>query len=215
MKYAVILFDLDGTLTDTVLGVTSGIKYALSKFGITDDNHERLVSFIGAPLLLAFQKHYSLSEDEARQAIVYYREYYKDTGIFETIVYEGIPDLLERLKNSGKRLLVATLKPTYFAELVLKQYDLREYFDFVFGPDLDSEGLTKTEIISVALARLPEVPKEHIVMIGDRYHDIVGAEKNGIDSIAVSYGFGTIEELQQAAPTHMASSAKELMTLLV
>lgn len=214
MKYDVILFDLDGTLTDTVLGVTNSIKYALSQFGITEQSQEMLVSFIGAPLFVAFQEHYSMSEDEARQAIALYREYYSETGIYETTVYQGIPTLLEQLKNSGKRLVVATLKPTHFAEMVLKQYDLREYFDFVFGPDLKSENLTKTEIISNALAELPEIPKKNIVMVGDRFHDIAGAEKNGIDSIAVSYGFGTMDELQQAGPTYMAASAEELQALL-
>jgi phosphoglycolate phosphatase len=214
MKYDAILFDLDGTLTDTVLGVTNSIKYALSKFGISEDNHETLVSFIGAPLFLAFQEQYSLSEEEARQAIAFYREYYSETGIYETTVYQGIPALLERLKNSGKRLIVATLKPTYFAEKVLEEYGLREYFDFVFGPDLKSENLTKTDIIGTALREVSEIPKENIVMVGDRFHDIAGADKNGIDSIAVSYGFGTAEELQQARPTHTVASAQELQELL-
>jgi phosphoglycolate phosphatase len=215
MKYDAILFDLDGTLTDTILGVTNSIKYALSKFGISEESEEMLVSFIGAPLFLAFQKHYSLSEDEARQAIAFYREYYSETGMYETTVYQGIPTLLEQLKNSRKRLIVATLKPTYFAEKVLEEYGLSGYFEFVFGPDLKSETLTKTEIISNALAKLPEIPKENIVMVGDRFHDIAGAKTNGIDSIAVSYGCGTMEELQQAGPTHMAASAEELQALLV
>jgi phosphoglycolate phosphatase len=215
MKYTVILFDLDGTLTDTVLGVTNGIKYALAKFGIREDDHERLVSFIGAPLFLAFQEQYSLSEDEARQAIAFYREYYSETGIFETTVYQGIPALLEHLKNSGKRLIVATLKPTFFAEKVLKNYDLRKYFEDVFGPDLKSENLTKTDIIANALAELPEVPKGQIVMVGDRSHDITGAARNGIDSIAVTYGFGTTNELQESGPTYVAASAEELHALLV
>lgn len=212
-RYDVILFDLDGTLTDPKVGITRSIQHALSKLGMPEESEDRLVSFIGPSLFLSFQEHYSMDEDRARQAIEFYREYYSETGIYENSVYPGIPDLLKELRRAGKRIILATMKPTEFAEKVLGHFGLRGYFDHVVGPDLETQGLTKTEIIRKALTQLNDVPKKRIVMVGDRAHDIVGAQENGIDSIAVSYGYGTMEELQNAGPTHVANSVEDLSAL--
>ena len=214
MKYDVILFDLDGTLTDTVVGITKSIRFALSKFGISEESDERLTSFVGAPLLFFFQEQYSLSEDDARRAIDFYRERYSEAGIHETSVYPGIPALLKELTRAGKRLIIATLKPDVYAERVLKHFELRDYFGHVFAPALEDLNRTKTDIIRDALAPEPGVPRQNIVMVGDREHDITGARRNGIDSIAVTYGYGTMEELQQADPKYTINFVEELRALL-
>ncbi len=209
-----ILFDLDGTLSDPKVGIVKSLRYALSKFGITDESDETLVSFIGAPLYLFLQEQYSMNEEQAQRAMEFYREYYSETGIYENTVYPGIPDLLKRLRDGGKTLCVATLKPVVFAERVLEYFELRPCFDHVAGPDLRPEGLTKTEIIGQALASMKNIPTDKTVMIGDREHDVIGARQNGIASIAVAYGYGSMEELQSAGPDHMAASVEELARLL-
>ena len=212
--YDAILFDLDGTLTDAGPGITKSIQYALSKFGIREQNLDRLVPFIGAPLFDSLRNRYSLEEPEARQAVEFYREYYSDFGIYENAVYPGIPELLRELREKGKKLGVATLKPVVFADRVLNNFGLDDYFDLVAGSGLDAAGLSKTQIIQQALSKLTDVSKEKVVMVGDRGHDVIGARKNGIDSIAVTYGYGTLEELQNANPMHIADSVESLRTLL-
>ena len=213
-KCDAILFDLDGTLSDPKVGIVKSLRYALSKFDIADESDERLVSFIGAPLFLFLQQQYSMDEEQAQHAMGFYREYYSETGIYENTVYPGIPELLERLRDGGKTLCVATLKPAVFAERVLEYFELRPFFDHVAGPDLRPEGLTKTEIITQALASMMNISKNRTIMIGDREHDIIGARKNGIASIAVAYGYGSMEELQSASPDHVAASVEELAQLL-
>jgi len=212
--YDAILFDLDGTLTDAGTGITKSIQYALSRFGIREQNLGLLVSFIGAPIFDSLRKRYSLDEPEARRAVEFYREYYSDFGIYENAVYPGIPELLGELREKGKKLVVATLKPVVFAERVLNHFGLADYFDLVAGSGLDAAGLSKTQIIQQALSKLTDVSKEKVVMVGDRGHDVIGARKNGIDSIAVTYGYGTLEELQNANPMHIADSVESLKTLL-
>lgn len=214
MKYEVILFDLDGTLTDTALGIIRSVRFALSKFGISEDSDEKLMSFIGAPLLIFFKEHYSLSKDDARRAVDFYRERYSEAGVRDTSVYPGITALLKELTGTGKRLIIATLKPDVYAEKVLKHFELRDFFEDVFAPDLEALNRTKADIIRDALAAAPGVPKQSVVMVGDREHDIIGAASNGIDSIAVTYGYGTIEELQQADPKYTINSVEELRALL-
>lgn len=214
MKYEAILFDLDGTMADTVVGIIKSTRFALAKFGISEESDEKLTSFIGASLLVFFKEQYSLSETDARRAVDFYRERYTETGIFETSIYPGIRALLNELKETGKRLIVATLKPTVYAERILSHFELRNSFDHVFGPALGETELTKTEIIRRALTKVSDIPTGSIIMVGDRSHDVAGARENGIDSVAVSYGYGAREELQQADPTYIAGSVEELRALL-
>ena len=213
--YDAILFDLDGTLTDPRIGITKSIQYALSKFSIVEENLDTLISFIGEPLFECFQKYYPLGEEEARQAMDFYREYYSETGIYENAVYPAIPGLLESLHGKGKKLVLATLKPTVFAKRVLEHFEIHVFFAEVAGSNLDAAGFTKTEIIRRALILLQDIPKESIIMVGDRKHDVIGARENRIQSIAVTYGYGSIEELQEAGPTFTAGSIEDLNALLV
>ncbi len=213
--FDLILFDLDGTLTDPKIGITKSIQYGLAKLGIQEDDLESLVPFIGAPLFVCLQERYSLDDSRAEKIVGHYREYYGTIGIYENDVYPGIPELLADLSADGKKLAVATLKPTVFARKVLEYFDILHCFDYVSGSTLDLAGLSKTEVVGNALQKLPETPKERAVMVGDREHDVRAAQANGISSIAVTYGYGTIDELQNAGPTHMADSVDNLKALMV
>lgn len=212
--YDLVLFDLDGTLTDPRIGITKSIQYALSRLGLPEDNPERLVSFIGPPLYESFREHYSFDDATALEAVALYREYFSETGIYENAVYPKIPELLSCLADRGKTLGIATTKPTPFAERILVHFDLREHFRCVVGSELTPTGVSKSEIIRRALSELPDFSKEKVIMVGDRKHDIYGARDNGILSIAVTYGYGPVDELTAARPTYLVDSVEDLHTLL-
>lgn len=214
VSYRVLLFDLDGTLTNSKEGITKSVQYALSKLGIQEDNLHKLEKFIGPPLDESFSKFYSLSEDETVNAVKYYREYYAVKGIYENDLYPGIPELLSKLRDQDKDMYIATTKPTIFAKEVLKFFNIDDYFSEIVGSFLDGRRTSKAELIRFILSRIPEVAKRKIVMIGDRKHDIHGAKQTGVDSIAVSYGYGTLEELIKAEPTYIAGSVEELSGLI-
>jgi phosphoglycolate phosphatase len=209
----VVLFDLDGTLTDSKIGITKSVQYALSKFNIREDNLDNLESFIGPPLSESFQKHYGFEPSQAQHAVDLYREYFSTSGMYENEVYPGIPDLLADLKSKGKQLIVATSKPTVFANQILTAFNLNQYFTTVVGSHLDGTRTSKTEIIAHALSSLEESKDNSVVMVGDREHDIIGAQGNAIDSIAVTYGYGLLLELQRANPTYFAHAVEDIGTL--
>lgn len=211
--YAVVLFDLDGTLTDSKLGITKSVQYALSKFKIREDNLDNLESFIGPPLSESFQKHYDFDSSQAQQAVGFYREYFSTSGIYENEVYPGIPDLLADLKSKRKELIVATSKPTIYANQILNAFNLDQYFTVVVGSHLDGTRTSKTEIIAHALSTLEKPKESNTVMVGDREHDVIGAQGNAIDSIAVTYGYGTPLELQRVNPTYLAHAVEDIGTL--
>jgi phosphoglycolate phosphatase len=210
-----VFFDLDGTLTNPRVGILGAMRHALDKFEITGEDDETLISFVGAPLFLFFRNHYSMSDELARLAMDHYRDYYSEKGLYENELYDGIPELLGQLRDGGRTLSVATLKPLVFAKRVLDHFGLSIFFDHVSGPDLKPEGLTKTDIVAMALAKVEGVPRNKIIMVGDRDHDIIGARENGIASVGVSYGFGSIEELRAARPDAIAGSVAELQRILI
>ena len=212
-EYDVVLFDLDGTLTDSKIGITKSVQYALSKFNIQEDNLDNLESFIGPPLSESFQKHYGFEPSQAQDAVDFYREYFSTSGMYENVVYPGIPDLLADLKSKRKELIVATSKPTVFANQILNTFNLDQYFTSVVGSHLDGTRTSKTEIIAHALSTLGKPQDNRAVMVGDREHDIIGAQGNAIDSIAVTYGYGSLLELQRANPTYLAQAVEEIGTL--
>lgn len=213
MRYRHILFDLDGTLTDSADGVTRSVQYALDKFGIKA-SPETLTSFVGPPLQLAFEQEYDFSRSEARQAVHYYREYYREKGIFENRLYPQVEEMLHTLDRKGATLYLATSKPTVFAAQVLRYFQIDGYFTAVTGSNLDGTRAEKSEIISTVLTANPDLSEAAAVMVGDRKHDICGARTCGLDSIAVTYGYGSREELNAARPTHIACSIPELQKLI-
>ena len=212
-KKNTILFDLDGTLTDPMVGITKSVQYALKKYGIIEEDLWNLTKFIGPPLSQSFRNFYGFSEEESHRAVEYYREYFAPTGKFENVVYDGIPEMLAALKEAGFVLAVATSKPEVFAKEILEHFNLNRYFDFIGGALL--HGRTdKAEVVSYVLENL-KADKETTVMIGDREHDILGAAKNGLNSIGVLYGYGDKPEHEAAGADYIVETVAELKTYLL
>lgn len=213
--YQIILFDLDGTLTDPKPGITKSVQYALAKMGINEPDWERLTPFIGPPLALAFKEFYHMNDQEAKQAVDYYRERFSTVGLYENAVYPGIPELLKQLRSLNKILLVATSKPTVFAMKILEHFGLDEFFSHVVGSNLDGTLVEKSEVIAFALNKIGVYKKDNVLMVGDRKHDVLGAKGNGIDAAAVAYGYGPLPELNDAHPTYIVKTVGELAALLM
>ncbi len=210
--YDVILFDLDGTLTDPKPGITKSVQYALSKMDIVEEDIEKLTPFIGPPLKASFKEFYNMSDEQATQAIVYYRERFSTVGLYENMVYVGMQELLEELQNRGKKLYVATSKPSVFAIKILEHFRLIHFFQAVIGSELDGTRVEKTEVIKFVLSTIED--RSRIVMIGDRKYDIMGARENQIDAIGVAYGYGSYEELETAKPNYIVNTVSELRAVL-
>ncbi|MBM7865238.1 HAD hydrolase-like protein [Heliobacterium gestii] len=212
--YDLILFDLDGTLTDPKEGITKSVQYALAKHGIHVEDRGSLIPFIGPPLLDSFRHFYGFDEGQARQAVADYREYFAVTGMYENAVFPGIPALFEDLTAAGKQLAVATSKPTVFAKQILSHFGLDGYFTHIVGSNLDGTRCVKGEVVAAALELFPEVDRRCVIMVGDREHDIIGAKANGIASLAVAYGYGSLEELEAAGADQIAGSIDAIAPLL-
>jgi phosphoglycolate phosphatase len=213
-KYKYILFDLDGTITDPGLGIINSVIYALEKFGITVVDRNDLKKFIGPPLWDSFERYYRLSKKEAERAVLYYREYYSEKGIFENYVYEGIADLLKDMKINNKVLIVATSKPEIYAKQILVCFDLAKYFYFVAGGTLDGTRVKKDDVISYALGVCHIDHLDKVLMIGDREHDIFGAKNVGIDSMGVLFGYGDRDELEKAGATYIAETVSSIRKII-
>lgn len=211
--YNTILFDLDGTLTDPAEGITNSVAYALERYGIAVEDKRSLNCFIGPSLNDSFMKYYGFTPERAMEAIWVYREYFRDKGIFENEVYEGIPELLEKIKKSGRKIVLATSKPEEFAVRILEHFDLAKYFDVVAGASMDEKRNKKGDVIKYAMEK-GGFTAEEAVMIGDREHDIFGARENGIPSIGVLYGYGDREELERAGADMIADRVADISELL-
>ncbi|MEC5145113.1 HAD family hydrolase [Chitinophaga sp. 212800010-3] len=209
MHYRNVLFDLDGTLTDPAMGITRAVQYALAKTGINEPDLSKLLPFIGPPLQHSFMEIYHYPEDRAWEAVNAYREYFGTTGIYENERYPGIPELLQSLQQQGRQLFVATSKPQVFADIVVKHFDLESWFTAIYGSELDGTRSDKGELISYVMATENLLP-EDTVMIGDRKHDIIGAQKNGIAAIGVGYGYGSTKELQEAGAGRIFNTVADL-----
>lgn len=213
-EYKTILFDLDGTITDPKEGITRSVQYALQKMNIAQTNLNELIPFIGPPLQVVFKENYHFNEEQIQQAIHYYRERFKQQGMFENEVYEGMEELLKQLQNNGFQLAVATSKPTEFAEQILQHFHLSQYFDVIVGSHLDGRRIAKGEVIQ-AVCEFYGPQLGTAIMIGDREHDIIGAVENDMDSIGVLFGYGTEYELKTAGATYIVSTVQSLQRLLL
>lgn len=212
--YRAIMFDLDGTLTDPKVGITSSVQYALAKFGVEVSDRETLVPFIGPPLIESFERYYGFSHEQAIEAVAGYREYFGVTGLFENELYPGIPELLSQLKDRGIALGIATSKATIFAEQIVEHFGISQYFDVVVGSNLDHTRVAKAEVIGYLRSEHLPFRTESIVMIGDREHDIIGAKTHGLNAIGVAYGYGSRLELETAGALGVAETVAELGALL-
>jgi len=213
--YQYILFDLDGTLTNPEIGITTSVMYALEKFNIKVTDRKELHPFIGPPLDYSFQTYYGLSKEESEQAIKYYRERFSVKGLYENEVYEGVEKLLQELKESGKTLIIATSKPEEFTLKILEHFDLLKYFDFVAGATMDGSRGEKADVIRYALEISGIKDKSEAIMIGDRKYDILGAKENGLDSMGVLFGFGDRAELTEAGADYIAESVADIIKYIL
>ncbi len=214
-SYKVILFDLDGTLSDPKVGITKSVQYALHQMDIVEPDIDKLECFIGPPLHLSFAEYYNFDEAYTEKAIGLYRERFKEVGMFENELYSNIPLLLKTLEEQGTTLVVATSKPTVFAKQILKYFNIDQYFELIVGSNLDGTRSSKTEIIQYILDKYNEHKLSDFIMVGDRKHDIIGARNMGIDSIGVTYGYGSFEELSHSNPTHIVNNVNQLKDILM
>ncbi|HIX80579.1 MAG TPA: HAD family hydrolase [Candidatus Erysipelatoclostridium merdavium] len=212
MKQKHILFDLDGTLTDPMMGITKSVRYALNYYGIEVNNLNDLLPFIGPPLRDSFQEYYGFDEAKANEAVEKYREYYKNDGIFDNKVYRGMKECLQTLKDNGKKLYVATSKPEFFAKQIIDHFSLSEYFEYIGGSEFNSRE-KKAEVIEYVL-KTNQIDNNDVIMVGDRKHDIIGAHENKIPCVGVLYGYGTEDELKQYQADYLVASVEELTELL-
>ncbi len=213
--YNTIFFDLDGTLTDPAEGITGAVAHSLREMGLEPGDRKALVSFIGPPLFDSYAQTYGFNEEQTRQAVTYFRDYFQRQGIFENRVFDGIPELLENLHRSGKTIVLASSKPEVFCRQILEHFGLLRWFDFVAGATFDESRVEKADVLRYALDSLHLTPDHSMVMVGDRKHDADGARQVGLDCIGVLYGYGLEEELEQAGCAHIAPTVEALKQLLL
>lgn len=246
MKFRRILFDLDGTLSESAPGITRSAQYALHRMGIEEPDAGKLTFFAGPPLNLTFRTCYGMNDEETSRAVRFFQERYNREGLFETALYPGIEEMLKKLSASGCLLVIASSKPEPLVRKVLEYLGISQYFPVVVGSDpaeeadnragADNKQRMISEALRVSDAWLCEHSASSLLstaeagktsagsvakalltataMVGDRHFDIVGAKKNGITAIGVSYGYGSTEELKKAGADYVAGSVKELEKLL-
>lgn len=210
-----ILIDLDGTLTDPREGITTSARYGLNKMGHPIADSENIDWIIGPPLKASLAKILNVSpeDDLAEQALLGYRERFAVTGLFENELFDDVKDTLQHLHTQGYRLFLATAKPEIYAKRILEHFNLLQYFEYPYGSELSGERTNKGDLIAYILEKEQLNPQE-CLMVGDREHDIFGARKNGIETIAVEYGYGSAQELDQAKPKARIQKFSDLLQVI-
>ena len=209
-----VLFDLDGTLIDSRPGILEGVAHALCRSGIEIQAHEVTTNVIGPPLYNAFHDYYGLSEADAKQAVAYYREYYKKGALFNNLLYDGVLPMLSSLKEAGLSLYLATGKPLCFAVPISERFGIAPYMTDFFATGLDGSYADKPSLLAHVLNETGLAARNG-VMIGDRRYDIEGALANRMDSVGVLWGFGGEKELKKAGATRLAHTAAELFDIIL
>lgn len=213
--FTTLIFDLDGTLTDSGEGIMKCAQYALMKMGIQVEDHTSLRAFVGPPLEDSFKNFFNLSDVQAAQAVSYYRERYFSKGVYEQCLYKGAKEMLQALRKNGYRLAIGTSKMLSQTTYVLDYLGIREYFDAVGARDEKGVLHTKADVLNALLNRMGmSYSKSDCVMIGDRRFDIEGAQLMGIRSIGVLWGYGDERELRSAKADYLARDFNELISIL-
>lgn len=212
--YKYVLFDLDGTITDPKEGIVNALLYMFNKYNMKIENVKDLYKLIGPPLTESFQKYYGFSKEKSLEAVLFYREYYKDKGVNENTLYEGVYTTIKTLYEKGYVIGLATSKPEVFAKHILDTFDLSKYFKVIAGATMDDSRSKKADVITYALNQLDITSLDEVIMVGDRMYDIIGAKENNIDSIGVLYGYGNIEELKEVGATYIVSKPEDIIDLL-
>lgn len=212
MQYNTIIFDLDGTLTDSAPGIMNSIAYALQKGGYAPFSAAQLRSCIGPPLAEQFQLILGVSEAESQRLLGLYREYFAVKGIYENALYPGIKQLMERLYKSNVCLMLCTGKPEHFARVILENFEIAQYFTDVLGPTLDGKYLDKAEGLKALLERNNNLGQ--LLFVGDRKFDILAAKGSAMESAGVLWGYGTREELASYGADYILTSVAQLADML-
>lgn len=212
MKNGYIMFDLDGTLTDSRIGILNGIKFAVSQYGIHTIETEKLIPCIGSPLRSIFNNIFRLDDRMTEKAIDQFNQYYEEVGLYESTIYDGIYNLLQQI-SVNHRLIVVTGKPVYYAEAILKHFRLYQFFDCISGSPCNKGITNKSEIINDAITRVRGLNTSNSIMVGDREHDIYAAREKGIKSVGVLYGYGSHKELSDAGADYLAEKVDDLLTI--
>ncbi len=211
----IVLFDLDGTLTDAAPGIVNGMRLVFDHFGIAQPDEATMRTYLGPPLAVTWREHYAFTDEQVTQALVIYREYYHDVGMFENEVFDGIPELLTRLNNDDVILATATSKPDFSATRIIEHFGLADHFAFIGAANLEGTRDSKALVIEHTLEQLDARANTHrIVMVGDRHHDVHGAREHGIDTIGVLWGYGDEDELNLAGAIALVRDPQDLHTEL-
>lgn len=206
-----ILFDLDGTLTDSGEGIMNCAKLALEHYGLPIPSEAELRTFVGPPLHESFIR-FGVPAEEAENAIKIYRSRYLTVGKFENFPYPGILEMLGALKEAGHKLYVATSKPENTSVEILEHFGLAQYFDLICGASMDLSRNSKADVIAYLLDKTGHV--ENTVMVGDTAFDVIGAKAHGIATIGVAWGYGKVEDMENAGAAAIVHTAQELLMLL-
>lgn len=212
-KFDTLLFDLDGTLTDSTEGILNCLIYAIERMGFEVPEDTNI--FLGPPIRQSFAEFLGMNGEQVDEAVRIFRERYSDTGLFENRVYDGIPGMLERLKSGGKRLMVATSKPQVYAVRIFERFGLAQYFEIVGGAELDGSRDYKDEVIEYVLSKAGITDRSTVLMIGDRRQDVLGAHKTDIECMGILWGYGSVEELTQAGADYIARTPQEAADMLL
>ena len=212
--YDYVFWDLDGTLTDSGLGITNCVSYALEKFGIVEEDRTKLFPFIGPALIDSFQEFYQFPEEQAKEAVKYYRERYNTIGLFENEVYDGVVPVLQKLCEQGKKLVLATAKPEYLATEIMEHFELSQYFTFMAGSKEEIGRKSKGDVIQFCLDSLGIEDTNNVIMVGDRKHDILGAREKDIDCIAVLYGYGDRAEFEAHGARYIVETPDDVLNII-
>lgn len=210
MRYNAVIFDFDGTICDTGEGILKSAKYALDAFGYkTPDDYHVLTCFIGPPLLVTFQEEFGADANQSEELVKKFRERYTNTGLYESELYDGVKELLARLKDDGIKIGIASSKPQAYVEKLLEKFNVIKYFDSICAVSFTADCETKASIISRCLAELDAKGNETIV-VGDRKFDIEGAKSNYIDSVAVLWGYGNKIEFAEAGAKFIVEKVDDI-----
>lgn len=211
-KTDIVLFDLDGTLTDAAPGIVNGMRIVFDRFGIEQPDAVTMRTYLGPPLAVTWREFYNLTDDQIIEALAIYREYYHDQGMFENEVFDGIPELLQQLNDDGITLATATSKPDFSATRIIEHFGLRDHFTFIGAANLEGTRDSKALVIEHTLEQLDATAGSHsIVMVGDRHHDVHGAQAHNINTIGVLWGYGDADELTEAGAIALIDEPKALL----
>ncbi len=214
MNYEYVFFDLDGTLTDSQEGILNSFRNIFKHFGMKEPEYEVLKTLIGPPLVHTMTQTFGFTGEQAEESVRIFRSYYDNQGYMENRVYEGIPQILQRLKVLGCKLTVATSKPEVTAKKIIEHFNLAQYFDYVCGSLSDESRSKKTEVIEHAIKTNGITDRSKILMVGDRKYDVEGAHQSGLKCAGVLFGYGSRQEFEACGADYIVEKPEELEKLI-